>query len=221
MAELMIHHIFDAVFGSFNQSFIERYYTFIRQTAAPTGRHIAKFQLRIIHSIRNEFLMNFVHYFAEDNIALLIKPVVEKVLFSVIIVGTSYMNVNIYASTTAILTAALKAVKLAVRCEEVPVNDGNIIRIDSDGKLSVSTFEAQVQHFDWHYLYRLYGYDFEDKDEDYTNDLLMICGCYGVAREDVELLLELGYSTDEIEEMLLDSDLFEQTMNEVKTLYQR
>ena len=63
--------------------------------------------------------------------------------------------------------------------------------------------------------------DFEDKDEDYTNDLLMICGCYGVDREDVELLLELGYTTDEIEEMLLDSDLFEQTMNEVKALYQR
>lgn len=127
----------------------------------------------------------------------------------------------IYASTTAILNVALKAVKLAGRCEEVPVNDGNIIRIDSDGKLSVSNFEAPVQHFDWHYLYRLYDYDYGDMDEDYTNDLLMICGCYGVAREDVELLLELGYTTDEIEEMLLDSDLFEQTMNEVKALYQR
>ena len=131
------------------------------------------------------------------------------------------LGLYIYASTTAILTAAMKAVKLAGRCEKVPVNDGDIIRIDSDGKLSVSTFEAQVQHFDWHYLYRLYGYDYGNMDEDYTNDLLMICGCYGVAREDVELLLELGYTTDEIEEMLLDSDLFEQTMNEVKTLYQR
>ena len=165
--------------------------------------------------------MNFVHYFIEDDNALLIKPVVEKVLFSVIIVGTSYMNVNIYASTTAILTAALKAVKLAVRCEEVPVNDGNIIRIDSDGKLSVSTFEAQVQHFDWHYLYRLYGYDYGDMGEDYTNDLLMICGCYGVDREDVELLFEFGYSSDEVEEMLMDHDLFEQAMEEIKTLYQR
>lgn len=131
------------------------------------------------------------------------------------------LGLYIYASTTAILTAALKAVKFYGVCEEVPINDGNIIRIDSDGKLSVSTFEAQVQHFDWHYLYRLYGYDYGNMDEDYTNDLLMICGCYGVAREDVELLQELGYSTDEIEEMLLDSDLFEQTMNEVKALYQR
>ncbi|MBO5318549.1 MAG: class II glutamine amidotransferase [Ruminococcus sp.] len=127
----------------------------------------------------------------------------------------------VYASTTAILNAAMKAVKFSGVCNEVKVNDGDIIRIDSDGKLSVSTFEEKAEHFDWRYLYRLYGYDFEDKDEDYTNDLLMICGCYGVDREDVELLLELGYTTDEIEEMLLDSDLFEQTMNEVKTLYQR
>lgn len=89
MAELMIHHIFDAVFGSFNQSFIKRYYTFIRQTAAPTGSHITKFQLWKINSIRNEFLMNFMHYFIEDDTALFIQPVVEKILFSVIIVGTS------------------------------------------------------------------------------------------------------------------------------------
>ena len=82
------------------------------------------------------------------------------------------LGLYIYASTTAILTAALNAVKLAGRSEEVPVNDGNIVRIDSNGKLSVSTFEEQVQHFEWHYLYRLYGYDYGNMDEDYTNDLL-------------------------------------------------
>ena len=38
-----------------------------------------------------------MHYFIEDDTALFIQPVVEKILFSVIIVGTSYMNVNIYA----------------------------------------------------------------------------------------------------------------------------
>ena len=97
MTKLMIHHIFNAVFWSLDQSLIKRYYTFIRQTAAPTGSHITKFQLRKINSIRNEFLMNFMHYFIEDDTALFIQPVVEKVLFSVIIVGTSYMDVNITA----------------------------------------------------------------------------------------------------------------------------
>ena len=49
----------------------------------------------------------------------------------------------------------------------------------------------------------------------------MICGCYGVDREDIELLFEFGYSSDEVEEMLMDHDLFEQAMEEIKTLYQR
>lgn len=127
----------------------------------------------------------------------------------------------VYASTTTILTTALKAIKFAGRCEEIPVNDGDIVRIDSYGKLTVSTFEEKVQKYNYRNWYSWYDYEFEKSEEEYTNDLLMICGCYGVDREDVELLMEFGYSSDEIEEMLLDSELFEQTMEEVKTLIQR
>lgn len=129
------------------------------------------------------------------------------------------LGLYVYASTTTILTTALKAVKFTASCEEVPVNDGNIVRIDSDGKLTVSTFEEKVQKYNYRHLYSWYDYEFEKNEEEYTNDLLMICGCYGVDREDVELLLEFGYSSDEIEEMLFDSELFEQTMDEVKKLY--
>lgn len=124
----------------------------------------------------------------------------------------------VYASTTAILTAALKAVKLAGRCEEVPVNDGDIVRIDSDGNLSVSTFEQKIQKFNYRNWYSWYDYEFDVTEEQYTKDLLLICGCYGVAREDVELLLEFGYSCDEIEEMLFDTELFEETMREIKSV---
>lgn len=126
----------------------------------------------------------------------------------------------VYASTTTILTAALKAIKFAGKCEEVLVNDGDIVRINSDGKLSVSTFEECVPRYNYRHWYSWYDYEFE-KNEEYTNDLLMICGCYGVDKEDVELLMEFGYSSVEIEEMLFDSELFEQTMTEVKTLNQR
>ena len=131
------------------------------------------------------------------------------------------LGLYIYASTTAILTAALKAVKLAGKRVEVPVYDGDIICIDSDGKLSVSTFEQRYQDIHYRNWYSWYDYELDAGDEGYANDLLLICGCYGVAREDVELLLELGYTADEIEELLLDHDLFEQTVNEVKARYQR
>ena len=131
------------------------------------------------------------------------------------------LGLYIYASTTAILTAALKAVKLAGKRVEVPVYDGDIICIDSDGKLSVSTFEQRYQDIHYRNWYSWYDYELDAGDEGYANDLLLICGCYGVAREDVELLLELGYTADEIEELLLDHDLFEQTVNEEKTRYHR
>lgn len=137
------------------------------------------------------------------------------------VIHFSEYGLYVYASTTAILNAAMKAVKFAGRCVEIAVNDGEIIRIDSDGKLSVSTFEQKIQKINYRNWYNWYGCDFDADDEDYTNDLLLICGCYGVDREDVELLLELGYTTDEIEEMLLDEELFEETMHEVKSLYQR
>lgn len=121
----------------------------------------------------------------------------------------------VYASTIAILTTALKTVNFAGRCEEIPVNDGDIVRIDSDGKLTVSTFEECVPKYNYRHWYSWYDYELE-KNDDYANDLFIVCGCYGVDKEDVELLLEFGYSSDEIEEMLLDSELFEETMREIK-----
>ena len=76
-------------------------------------------------------------------------------------------------------------------------------------------------HFYYTMFYRFcryYDYELDATDEQYTNDLLLICSCYGVAREDVELLLEFGYSCDEIEEMLFDTELFEETMREIKSV---
>lgn len=127
----------------------------------------------------------------------------------------------VYASTTAILNAALKSVKFTAEYNDILINDSDIVRIDSNGNLSVSTFEGHFPERSYRNWFNWYGYDFDDKNEDYTNDLLMICNCYGVDREDVELLLEFGYSSDEIEEMLLDSELLAETMEDIKTLYQR
>jgi hypothetical protein len=89
------------------------------------------------------------------------------------------------------------------------VNEGDIIRINSDGKISVSCFESYKPEYDW--------FNFYD-DTDYENDLLMICNCYGVDCEDVELLLEYGYTSDEIEDMLFDIKYFEAALKKAKTL---
>ena len=58
-------------------------------------------------------------------------------------------------------------------------------------------------------------FDSEDDEED---DLLLVCGYFGVDREEVKYLRSCGYTTDEIEEMLLDLNLLDDALKEAKTL---
>lgn len=61
-------------------------------------------------------------------------------------------------------------------------------------------------------MWQYSDYDWED---DYTQQeelLLEMCGCYGVSEEDVLLLLDYGYSADEIEEMLCDTTFLYDTI---------
>ena len=46
--------------------------------------------------------------------------------------------------------------------------------------------------------------------------LLAYCGCYGVDTADVEILLEYGYTCDEIEDMLADHSLLHETLCAIK-----
>ena len=90
--------------------------------------------------------------------------------------------------------------------------EGEIIRIDSDDNISREEFEPTVyrSHFaTW--------YDYEDSYYSIHEELLLAyCGCYGVDSSDVELLLEYGYTCDEIEDMLADHELLRETLRMVK-----
>ena len=90
------------------------------------------------------------------------------------------------------------------------------MKIDRYGFLSGSKFEVQ-ENFrfgkwaDW--------YD-ELEEEYYTQQeelLLEMCSCYGVTEDDILLLLDYGYSADEIEEMLCDSNLLLETINAIQS----
>ena len=59
---------------------------------------------------------------------------------------------------------------------------------------------------------------YEEPEDEFLDDLLMVCNCFGVTQEDVETLLEYGYTSEEIEEMLLDDDFLHDTLNEIKAL---
>lgn len=121
-----------------------------------------------------------------------------------------------YASTESILKKALQKVGFhKYPFEVLNVDEGTILKIDRYGFLSGSTFEVQ-ESFRFGKWYNWYD---ELEEEYYTQQeelLLEMCSCYGVTEDDILLLLDYGYSADEIEEMLCDSNLLLETLCAVR-----
>ena len=126
------------------------------------------------------------------------------------------LGLYIYASTESILAKALKKINLLnVPFSKIEVTQGEILRISIDGLLTRSKFKVQ-NNFD-SIAWMQYAYDWED--DYYTQQeqlLLEMCGCYGITEDDVILLLDYGYTADEIEDMLLDSTLILKTIDAIR-----
>ena len=132
------------------------------------------------------------------------------------------LGLYVYASTKSILDNALKKVKLNDKHCEVDISEGEILEINSAGNLSRSTFTMQD------YIHTMFNpYNWNQLDyakwwmEDEREELLLeYCGTFGVSEEEVELLLEVGYDPDEIEELLMDTAAMEEALIEAKALLQ-
>ena len=121
------------------------------------------------------------------------------------------LGLYLYASTESIMKNALKKVGLhKFDAEKVEVVEGDILKIDENGVISRSEFEylTASSHFGW--------YNSSDYYPIHEELLLAYCGCYGVDSSDVELLLEYGYTFDEIEEMLMDTNLLHEALRDIK-----
>ena len=132
------------------------------------------------------------------------------------------IGLYVYASTKSILDNALKKVKLNDKHCEVDISEGEILEINSAGNLSRSTFTMQDYI---HTMFNSYNWDQLDYAKWWMEDereelLLEYCGTFGVSEEEVELLLEVGYDPDEIEELLMDTAAMEEAISEAKTLLQ-
>lgn len=126
------------------------------------------------------------------------------------------LGIYIYASTESIMKNALKKVGIKnFPCVKIETVHGDIIRIDSKGCISCSEFEKK-EDFSYASWLRYYD-DFEDSYYSQHEQLLLeMCSCYGVDEEDVILLLEYGYTADEIEDMLCDYTLITDAVKAVK-----
>ena len=122
------------------------------------------------------------------------------------------IGLYVYASTESIMKNALKRIGLHKFANEgIKTDEGDIIRIDKTGDITRSEFEPKLyrsKYMSW--------YDDSPYYNMHEEILLAYCGCYGVDSEDVELLLEYGYTCDEIEEMLMDTNLLHEALRDVK-----
>jgi glucosamine--fructose-6-phosphate aminotransferase (isomerizing) len=132
------------------------------------------------------------------------------------------LGLYVYASTKSILDNALQKVHMTEKACEVEISEGEIIEISPSGNLHKSTFEIQDYI---HTMFNPYNWDQLDYAKWWMEDereelLLEYCGTFGVSEEEVELLLEVGYDPDEIEELLMDTAAMEEAISEAKTLLQ-
>lgn len=123
------------------------------------------------------------------------------------------LGVYIYASTESIMKNALSKIGLyKFASEKIEVIEGDILCINKEGDITKSQFEPKQ--------YRSKNMSWYSDDEPYYGAheelLLAYCGCYGVDTGDVELLLEYGYTCDEIEDMLADHALLQEILQAIK-----
>lgn len=120
----------------------------------------------------------------------------------------------VYASTAGIMHKALKAVSLNhLNYEMIEVQGGEILKISESGSLSRDTFTLAPDYCFGRYQRSIFGWD-EDVPES-TDDyaiLLEMCGYFGVAPEEVQQLIDLGFSYDEIEMMLWEPEGVEEEL---------
>ena len=115
-----------------------------------------------------------------------------------------------YASTESIMIKALKKSGLFKdKYTKITLNEGDIISIDKNGKIEVSEFETFSYLSDYRYT-SCFGC--------HEELLLEICSGFGVSEEDVMQLLDFGYTADDIEEMLMDTDLLHETLDDIRQM---
>ena len=113
----------------------------------------------------------------------------------------------VFASTEEILFKALIDSRLFSALkkgeyEEVEINDGDILKICSNGKLIYDKFEYSIysgRHW-WDFGFVGHGYS----KDDYIEDLKSVATYQGYSPEEVDRLLRIGFSPEEIESYIYE-----------------
>ena len=121
------------------------------------------------------------------------------------------IGVYIYASTEDILKKALKKMPYRFgKGVKVEISCGDILKINRYGRITKSKFDTELLDTYNYYAYpsyRRYTFTFDAKpttprNNEYIQLLKNHAAYYGYTEDMVDMLIDEGYSTDDIEEML-------------------
>ena len=120
-------------------------------------------------------------------------------------------QVYVYASTISILWKALVDTELFHDLkhgdyEDIEIQDGEILKISSKGKIQKTKFDFDE--------YGSYGYDWRKGFEysnanEYVDDIKSVAQYYGYDSDEIDCLLNNGFTPEEVEEMLYADDFLE------------
>ncbi|MEE1125232.1 MAG: class II glutamine amidotransferase [Acutalibacteraceae bacterium] len=110
-------------------------------------------------------------------------------------------GIYIYASTEEILLKALKKMPYRFGAyEKIDIASGEILKISKHGKISKTYFDDS-NLIDYSYYPRTFRFARTDED-DYLDTLKSVATTYGISENYIDCLLEEGFTTDDIEELI-------------------
>ncbi len=121
-------------------------------------------------------------------------------------------QVYVYASTISILWKALVDTELFHDLkrgdyEDIEIQEGEIFKISAQRqdteKLSLTLMNTEVYGYDWRK-----GFEYSNANE-YVDDIKSVAQYYGYDSDEIDCLLNNGFTPEEVEEMLYADDFLE------------
>ncbi len=125
-------------------------------------------------------------------------------------------QVYVYASTISILWKALVDTELFrdLKCgdyEDIEIQDGEILKISSKGKIQKTKFDFDEYGscgYDWRKGFQ-YALGYFYLNGKYVDDIKSVAQYYGYDSDEIDCLLNNGFTPEEVEEMLYADDFLE------------
>jgi len=120
------------------------------------------------------------------------------------------LGLYVYASTKDILDKALKATKIKGAYETIVLHEGDIFAINPDGTTESSQFDAESAFYAG--LEREIG----KEEEEELRQILMWTDFYGIDEEDIYTMLDYGWTTEDLWDMIDDPDVITNEIMAIK-----